>query len=1233
VVVSLQTICDRNEVGWSAPLTDAGLRGLAEEQAALRRVATLVARGLPATELFRAVTEEVGRLLSADYAHLIRYEPDGTATALAPYGQTDRILPAGTRLKLGGKNVTTLVFETGRSARIDDYGDASGPFAVGAREHGARSSVAAPVVVEDSLWGVMVVGSSNEQPLPPDTEARLGSFTELVATAIANAESRAELARLAEQQAALRRVATLVARDVPPEDLFASVTEELARLLLSEMANLIRYESDGTFTILASVRGFPVGSRWPIGGKNPTTTIFETGRPARSDGYGDNATGPLVGIGREAGLRSTVAVPIIVEGRLWGAIGVGSTREPSLPPDTESRLADFTELVATAIANAESHAELARLAEQQAALRRVATLVARGPSPEEVFLAVTNEIGLLLAADMSHMLRYDADGTFTIVARAGVSTHFPVGSRWPLGEKNALSTIIFETGRPGRINNYADSTGILADEVRAGGVRSSVAAPIIVEGRVWGLVGVSSLREEPPPADTEERLASFTELVATAIANAESRARLARLAEEQAALRRVATLVAQGAAPEEVFAAVANEVGRVLSLDLTYVGRYESDGALTFVASPSEIVPVGSRWPLEDQSNVATLVFESGRSARIDDWAEATGPLAELVREAGVRSVVGTPIIVEGRLWGVIGVATTGAKPLPADTEARLSSFTELVATAIANAESRAGLARLAEEQEALRRVATLVARGVPPGEVFAAVTEEVDRLLLSDVSNLCRLESDGTFTILASAGDRFPVGSRWPVGGKNVTTLVFETGRSGRIDNFVYTGPLADDIRGEIRSAVGAPIIVDGRLWGALNLGRTTREPSLPPDTEARLGSFTELVAMAIANAESRAGLARLAEEQAALGRVATLVAEGAAPAAVFDAVAAEMATLLVADGITLVRYEPGDELTLLAHRGSAAQQLPLGTRLRHDGVAVSAAVRRTKRPARMTSYADIGGQIGEVIGGLGFRSGVGAPIVVDGRLWGATIANWTAEEPPPTDTEERMAKFARLLGTAIANADSRDQLTASRARLVTEADEARRRVVRDLHDGAQQRLLQTIVTLGRAQRALEPNSAKAQALIAEALAHARQGNSELRELAHGILPAVLIQGGLRSGISSIVTRLDLPVEVDVPRERFPAEVEASAYFVVAEGLTNVVKHAQAERAEVRAWVEDGMLRVEVRDDGVGGADPSGQGLVGLSDRVTAIGGDLVLESPESGGTLLTVKLPVSAAPAPTVL
>jgi signal transduction histidine kinase len=211
----------------------------------------------------------------------------------------------------------------------------------------------------------------------------------------------------------------------------------------------------------------------------------------------------------------------------------------------------------------------------------------------------------------------------------------------------------------------------------------------------------------------------------------------------------------------------------------------------------------------------------------------------------------------------------------------------------------------------------------------------------------------------------------------------------------------------------------------------------------------------------------------------------------------------------------------------------------------------------------------------------------------------------------------------------ESRRRTGAIRAlrRLVAAGDAARRRVARDLHDGAQQRFVHAIVTLKLAQRALRENDGQAESLLQDALSHAEHGNQELRELAHGILPSVLTLGGLRPAVRSLLTRLDVPVRVDVPSERLPAEVEASADFVVAEALTNVVKHARAGGAEVSASVGDGMLRVEVRDDGRGGADPGGHGLVGMSDRVSALGGRLEIDSAPGAGTRVTACLPLSAA------
>ena len=330
--------------------------------------------------------------------------------------------------------------------------------------------------------------------------------------------------------------------------------------------------------------------------------------------------------------------------------------------------------------------------------------------------------------------------------------------------------------------------------------------------------------------------------------------------------------------------------------------------------------------------------------------------------------------------------------------------------------------------------------------------------------------------------------------------------------------GPLAEIARATgLRSSVSAPITVEGRVWGLITASWKGEE-SPPPETEERMAKFAGLLDTAIANTEARAEVERLADEQAALRRVATLVAEGAPPTAVFDAVAAETEGLLGADRVSLSRYEPGAEIAVLAHRGSGAELVPAGSRLSLEGDSVQEMVRRTERPARMENFEEAHGPIAEVQRTMGVRGVVAVPVVVDGRVWGVIGASWVGEESPSVDTEERMAQFAGLLETAIANADSRGQLDASRARLVTEADEARRRLVRDLHDGAQQRLVHTIVTLKLAERAFGRHDGEARQLVGDALEQAEQSNRELRELAHGILPAVLERGGLRAGVDAFV-------------------------------------------------------------------------------------------------------------------
>jgi signal transduction histidine kinase len=703
-----------------------------------------------------------------------------------------------------------------------------------------------------------------------------------------------------------------------------------------------------------------------------------------------------------------------------------------------------------------------------------------------------------------------------------------------------------------------------------------------------------------------------------------------RLSEEQAALRRVATLVAQGASQLELFAVVAEQVGAVLPVPIVSIVRFEPDGTATERANYAEggaVFEVGTRWVLDGPS-VVTMVRESGRPARIDDYEGMTGEIVDTVRAVGITSTVGIPIVVAGRLWGAMIVSSDRPDPLPADTESHLTDFTELVATAIANSEARAELDRLASEQAALRRVATLVAEGGTPDATFARVLEEVATLLDDVDAALTRFESDGTGTVVAMRSKADPpdgmrVGVRIPLGGDNAATAIHRTGRPARIDDYATaSGEVARRWnRHLIRSVVGVPIVVHGRLWGSLVVAARDPQP-MPPDTEARVAEFTELVGTAIANADARAEVARLADEQAALRRVATLVAEGVSPTDVFAGAAAEVAQLLDADLVVLGRFED-EAITIIGVHGDAGGIIPVGVPMSLEGRNVAGTVKRTGRSARIDDFAGAPGPIAAIVQRAHLTASVGAPVIVDGAVWGVIIASWTSGGPPP-DTEARLAQFAELLDTAIVNADTRAELTASRLRILAAEDGARRRVVRDLHDGAQQRMIHTIVTLKLAQRALA-GGGSVEELVAEALENAEQGIAELRELSHGILPGTLTQRGLRAGVETFVGRLALPVATDLPDTRFTPELEASAYFVIAEALTNVVKHAQASSAAVRVAFDDGRLSVEIRDDGIGGANPDGHGLVGIGDRVTALGGSLRIDSPPGDGTIVAAAIPVA--------
>ncbi len=373
------------------------------------------------------------------------------------------------------------------------------------------------------------------------------------------------------------------------------------------------------------------------------------------------------------------------------------------------------------------------------------------------------------------------------------------------------------------------------------------------------------------------------------------------------------------------------------------------------------------------------------------------------------------------------------------------------------------------------------------------------------------------------------------------------------------------------------------------------------------------------------------LADEQAALRRVATLVARGGSPDEVFAMITSEVGRLLSVDVTALLRYESDETATVVATWSRGGRHLlPLGYRTDLSGDSVSAAVLNTGRPSRLDSYDDARGGFATKLREIGVRSSAGSPVMVGGQVWGVMIGASLSHVPLLQATELRLGEFTELAGTAVANAEARGELTASRARIVASGDEARRRIERNLHDGVQQRL----VSLALDARTIEGLAGTGDEDVAPHVTRLREGLAEaaddLRELSHGIHPAILSEGGLRPALGTLARRTPLPVELDLPPlGRLPEPVEVCTYYVVSEALTNAIKHARATVVVVRLDHDEAWLRLDVRDDGVGGVDARrGSGLVGLSDRVHALGGTLDVSSPAGEGTTLRVRVPLNAGP-----
>ncbi|MFL5885566.1 MAG: GAF domain-containing protein, partial [Thermoleophilaceae bacterium] len=714
----------------------------------------------------------------------------------------------------------------------------------------------------------------------------------------------------------------------------------------------------------------------------------------------------------------------------------------------------------SAMKQAENH--LRELADEQSALRQVATLVAYESSPDRLVAVVVEQIARVFDVPLVRLIRYEPAAAVVVGGFSESDDEpFPIGSRWQL-DTSGLPATIRHTGRAARIEDYAQAPGDGAGVARAAGMRSAVGTPIVVGGRVWGAIVILSPRRASLPEDTEARLADFTDLVATALANAESRAALSQLVDDQAALRRVATLVARESAPDAVFAAVAREVGELLGADAAHLGRYDPDGTVVSVAQWGDYgVPIGGRYALDGDS-VSARVARSGRPARIDGY-DRPGAIAATVREIGIRFSIGVPISVQGRTWGVMIVSSNRTQPFPPETESRLGDFTELVATAISNASAHAEVRALADEQAALRRVATLVARSPASEQLFSTVAREVASVLDVPGVIVTRYNADGTALTLgeafrpdlAGAEQFLGIGAQMPRDPGSLAAQVFDTHGPARVDDFSTlpgtVGELARAAR--LGSGCAGPIVVNGAVWGKMCVFSRVGAV-LPAGTENRLNDFIELVATAIASHEARADLAaseararELADEQAALRRVATLVAGGVSPEEIFSAVTNEMGRLFDSSQAYVGRFEPDGSAMVVVGVSDGIRGVSTGSRWELEDYMASTRVYRTGRHARVerSDFEHISGPMADLLREIGAVSSVGAPIVVEGQQWGFVTVTDTNKRLP-VNAEKRLEKFAELLGTAIANADSRAELAASRARIIAAGDDARRRIERDL-------------------------------------------------------------------------------------------------------------------------------------------------------------------------------------------